>query len=302
MWKSDLPPSYEESRDHPPAYGFTQPGMNYPSPHPSQTAQSQTGMRQGPGYSRSGFPSIIPTSRSSPEYGQNMDSDYSAMWDSRAVRHAFVRKVYLILAAQLIFTVSIVAVFVFVQPVRLFVVQNPAMYWASFAIYFVTYMALICCEPARRRHPLNLVLLSAFTIAMSYMTGTISSFYDTKAVFLALGITAIVCIIVTIFSFQTKVDFTACSGLFCVLGIVVMVTGIITAIVLSFQYIPWLHMLYAAIGAIVFTLFLAYDTQLLIGNRTHSLSPEEYVYGALALYVDIVQIFLFLLQLLGSSE
>lgn len=92
-------------------------------------------------------------------------------------------------------------------------------------------------------------------------------------------------------------------------------------------------MLYAAIGAIVYTLvsfsvgvstgiylgyflstlsnvsvlllfhfqFLAYHTQLLIGNRSNALSPEEYVYGALALYVDIVQIFLFLLQITGSS-
>jgi hypothetical protein len=38
---------------------------------------------------------------------------------------------------------------------------------------------------------------------------------------------------------------------------------------------------------------------LLIGNRKHSISPEEYVFGALSLYVDIVQIFLMLLQLIG---
>lgn len=34
----------------------------------------------------------------------------------------------------------------------------------------------------------------------------IYSYYDTKAVFLALIITAIVCVIVTIFCFQTKVQ------------------------------------------------------------------------------------------------
>lgn len=32
-------------------------------------------------------------------------------------------------------------------------------------------------------------------------------------------------------------DFTSCTGLFCVLGIVMMVTGIVTAIVLSFKYV-----------------------------------------------------------------
>uniref|UniRef100_A0A673H4C0 Transmembrane BAX inhibitor motif containing 1a n=1 Tax=Sinocyclocheilus rhinocerous TaxID=307959 RepID=A0A673H4C0_9TELE len=66
--------------------------------------------------------------------------------------------------------------------------------------------------------------------------------------------------------------------------------------------IPWLHMLYAAIGAIAFTLFLAYHTQLLIGNRKLSIGPEEYVFAALSLYVDIVQIFIFLLQIIGYAE
>ncbi|XP_076118906.1 protein lifeguard 3 [Alosa pseudoharengus] len=318
MWKSDLPPSYEESRNHqyshqhgmypqPPGYGYPaygvppQPAMPYPS---QPGTQPHTGMRQGPGFPASGFPSIIPTFLSSP-IPNNRETDVFAsagVWESRSVRHAFIRKVYLILAAQLIVTVSIVAVFVFVHPVRLFVVQNPGVYWASIVLYLVTYLVLVCCEGPRRRFPLNLVLLAVFTLAMSYMTGTISSYYDTKAVFLALIITAVVCVIVTIFCFQTKVDFTSCTGLFFVLAMVVLVTGIITAIVLSFQYVPWLHMLYAAIGAIVYTLFLAYDTQLLIGNRSYAISPEEYIFGALSLYVDIVQIFTFLLQLTGSSS
>ncbi|XP_059914911.1 transmembrane BAX inhibitor motif containing 1a [Gadus macrocephalus] len=223
-------------------------------------------------------------------------------WDSLSVRHAFIRKVYMILASQLLLTTAIVAVFVFVEPVRLFVQQNPAIYWASFGVYFVTHLVLVCCTGPRRKFPWNVILLLIFTLALSYMTGSISSHYDTKSVFLALGITAVVCIVVTVFCFQTKVDFTKCQGLFCVLGIVMLVTGIITTIVLSFKYMPWLHMLYAAMGAIVYTLFLAYHTQLLIGNRKHSISPEEYVFGALSLYVDIVQIFLMLLQLIGAAK
>uniref|UniRef100_A0A672I638 Protein lifeguard 3-like n=1 Tax=Salarias fasciatus TaxID=181472 RepID=A0A672I638_SALFA len=209
--------------------------------------------------------------------------------------------VYLILASQLLVTTAIVAVFTFVQPVRSFVQRNQAVYWASYGVYFVTHLVLVCCKGPRRKFPWNVILLFIFTLALSYMTGSVSSYYDTKAVFLALGITAVVCIAVTVFCFQTKVDFTKCRGLFCVLGIVMFVTGIITIIVLSFKYIPWLHMLYAALGAIVFTLFLAYHTQLLIGNRKYSISPEEYVFAALSIYTDIIQIFLFLLQIIGAS-
>ncbi|XP_035751708.1 protein lifeguard 3-like [Egretta garzetta] len=160
---------------------------------------------------------------------------------------------------------------------------------------------------------------------MGLMTGTIASMYRTNAVLIAMLITAIVAIIVTIFCFQTKVDFTSCPGLFCVLGIVVMVTGIVTAIVLSFKYVsggdkrgcgvpqvspglvgargglggsrvwcqPWQKQLACREEA--------YDTQLVLGNRKNTLSPEEYVYGALTIYTDIVYIFTFILQIVGRD-
>lgn len=250
------------------------------------------------------MPPVIPRTIPDGVLESGEDEEFAASdgFDTVSLRHAFIRKVYMILAVQLLITTAIVAVFTFVESVRAFVQANQALYWASYAVYFIIHMVLVCCTGPRRKHPWNLILLLLFTLALSYMTGTISSFYSTKAVFLALGITALVCISVTVFCFQTKVDFTKCRGLFCVLGIVMFVTGIITIIVLSFKYIYWLHMLYAAMGAIVFTMFLAYDTQLLIGNRKYSIGPDEYIFGALSIYVDVIQIFLFLLQIIGSSN
>lgn len=51
-----------------------------------------------------------------------------------------------------------------------------------------------------------------------------------------------------------------------------------------------------------FPQFLAFDTQLLMGNRRHSLSPEEYIFGALNIYLDIIYIFTFFLQLFGTNR
>ncbi|GAA6108340.1 protein lifeguard 3, partial [Tachysurus ichikawai] len=73
------------------------------------------------------------------------------------------------------------------------------------AVFSAMYLFLMCCEKARRRYPLNWFLLFIFTLAMAYMAGTTSSYYEMKAVFLAVGITALACIAVTVFSFQTKV-------------------------------------------------------------------------------------------------
>ncbi|KAF1382375.1 hypothetical protein PFLUV_G00143150 [Perca fluviatilis] len=320
--KTDNPPTYEDALHHPkyenyphqPQHGFPLPPPPSYSPSPGMCAgppgywghesvYPQAGMWAAPGFSPSGMPTTIPTlSAGVPASNQGVMEDFlSTQWESTSVRHAFIRKVYLILTAQLAVTFSVVAVFTFVEPVRLFVIRYPGIYWASFVVYFVVYCILVCCKEPRRRFPWNLVLLGVFTVALSYMSGTISSYYETKAVLLAMGITALVCIAVTIFCFQTKVDFTSCGGLLCIASVVLMIIGIVTAIVLSFHYIPWLHMLYAAIGAIVYTLFLVYNTQLLIGNRELAISPEEYIYGALSLYIDIVHIFLFILQVSGAA-
>ncbi|XP_044074099.1 protein lifeguard 3 isoform X1 [Siniperca chuatsi] len=320
--KIDNPPPYEEAL-HPPKYGNYpyQPQHGSPLPPPPSYSPSpgmcpgppgywgqegvypQAGMWAAPGFSPSGVPTTIPTlSAGVPASNPGVMEDFlTTQWESTSVRHAFIRKVYLILAAQLAVTFSVVAVFTFVDPVRLFVIRYPGIYWASFVVYFLVYCILICCKKPRRRFPWNLVLLGIFTLALSYMAGTISSYYETKAVFLAMGITAVVCIAVTIFCFQTKVDFTSCGGLLCIAAVLLMIIGIVTAVVLSFHYVPWLHMLYAAIGAIVYTLFLVYNTQLLIGNRELAISPEEYIYGALSLYIDIVHIFLFILQVSGAA-
>ncbi|XP_013996325.1 protein lifeguard 3 isoform X2 [Salmo salar] len=304
MSRSDFPLGYDDSHSPlygpqggnyppPPAYGFPanggppsgQPSSFYPPgphgpPYPGQPAGYPAGPYPGqpypggPGYNNQPMmppmPPIIPPTMPSSALSGDGEGFAAGSFDSLKVRHSFIRKVYMILASQLLVTVAIVAVFTFVGSVKKFVIANPAVYWASFAVYFVTHIVLVCCKGPRRKFPWNVILLAIFTLAMSYMTGTISSYYDTKAVFLALGITVIVCIITTVFCFQTK--------------------------------IPWLHMVYAAIGAIVYTLFLAYHTQLLLGKGKNSISPEEYVFAALSIYIDIVQIFMCLLQLIGAAN
>ncbi len=46
--------------------------------------------------------------------------------------------------------------------------------------------------------------------------------------------------------------------------------------------------------------YLAYDTQMIMGGRKYEMSPEDYIYGAMQLYVDVVNLFMILLSLFGS--
>ncbi|NWY76397.1 LFG3 protein, partial [Erithacus rubecula] len=316
MSQPTAPPLYDDKNPlyPPPPAGYPQPphyAGGYPQPggYPAGPGYSQPGgYPAAGGYPHPGMPTMpmrFGVSTITGDSGLGDGSPYQSVdWDDRKVRHAFIRKVYAIISLQLLVTVGIISVFTFVDPVRSFVKRNVAIYYASYAVFLVTYLVLACCQGPRRRFPWNIILLSIFTLAMGLMTGTIASMYDTKAVLIAMLITAIVAIVVTIFCFQTK----ARRGMHPAVPSVGQVWGAAACWHPGSPcwcsrpaQVPWLHMLYAAIGAIAFTLFLAYDTQLVLGNRKNTLSPEEYVYGALTIYTDIIYIFTFILQIVGRD-
>ncbi|KAF6772375.1 hypothetical protein AHF37_07683 [Paragonimus kellicotti] len=124
------------------------------------------------------------------------------------------------------------------------------------------------------------------TLALSYMAGTISAFHRIEAVLIALIMTILLCLAITLFAVQTRWDFTVCSGFILVASVCVFLVGLACLIV-------------------NFTLgtnrMLVYDTQRVIGGRKYDLDEEEYIFGAMQLYVDVVMIFVALLGLSGSQ-
>ena len=60
---------------------------------------------------------------------------------------------------------------------------------------------------------------------------------------------------------------------------------------------------YGSAGALVFSLYIVYDTQLMMGGKhKYALSPEEYVFAALNLYLDIINLFLYILMIVGAAR
>ena len=60
---------------------------------------------------------------------------------------------------------------------------------------------------------------------------------------------------------------------------------------------------FGAAGALVFSLYLIYDTQIMMGGKhKYALSPEEYIFAALNLYLDIINLFLYILSIFGNSK
>ncbi|CAN0155718.1 unnamed protein product [Lampetra planeri] len=268
------------------------PYLTPPGPSSGGPGYSDTPYHPAPGPSAPAFNDEHP-----PMYHDNEDFNISD-WTDKTVRRAFIRKVYLVLTAQLLVTFAFVCTFRFSPAVSTYVKHTPGLYYASYAVFFACLIALSCCGEFRRKHPWNIITLSILTLCMSYMVGMIATFYEADAVVMAMGITVAVCVAVILFSMQTKYDFTSCNGVLLVMLVVLMFFSILCIILRNHI----LNIVYGALGALLFTVFLAVDTQLLMGNHKYALSPEEYIFAALNLYTDVINIFLYILMIIGNSR
>ena len=172
----------------------------------------------------------------------------------------------------------------------------------AFGLIFVTVLvqiAIFCCRDAARKVPLNYILLFIFTACESFILAVICSSYPSGVVLQAAGATAAVTIALTAYACTTKTDFTICGGLMFILSMVIF-TLIIAMMFLSFA--AWWHPLVSALLIVFYGLFLIYDTQLIAGGRKHELSLDDYVIGALIIYVDIIVMFLQILRVLGGRR
>jgi FtsH-binding integral membrane protein len=228
------------------------------------------------------------------EDGSGPKDPYMSFSD-KSIRAAFIRKVYGLLFVMLSVVVALTCVFVFVKEAKLFVRQHQWLYWISYATFMVTYLVLACCPTVRRKFPGNFICLAVLTVAIGYMTAMISSFYDTKIVFIGMGICAAVCLAISLFAINTKYDFTSWMGVMFVIVMVMFIFGIFAVIFRN----EIMMAVYGGIMALVFMVYLAIDTQMLMGGKKHELDPEEYIFAATQLFLDIIYIFWMILQLLG---
>jgi len=173
------------------------------------------------------------------------------------------------------------------------------MFYSAWIATIVIMIAIACCENVRRSFPLNFIMLGLFTLCESYLLGVVSAHYQADEVLLAMGIVAFLTLAITLFAFQTKIDFTMMSGCLFVALIVLICFGFLTI----FFHSKVVRLVYACLGALVFGLYLVMDTQLMMGgNKKYTISPEEYIFAALNLYVDIVTLFLYILQIIGLAK
>lgn len=220
-------------------------------------------------------------------------------FNDQSIRRGFIKKVYSILTVQLAITFTFVSVVLLHEPTKQMVRSSPGLFWIAFFVMLGALIGIACCGEIRRKAPMNFILLGLFTFAESFLVSVVTAQYNAQEVMLAFGITAAVCLGLTLFAFQTKYDFTMMGGFLFTAVVVLFLFGLIA------MFFPGkiMTLVYASAGALIFSMYLVYDTQIMLGgSHKYSISPEEYVFAALSLYLDVINIFLHILSIIGASR
>uniref|UniRef100_A0A1D1XJ27 Putative membrane protein C576.04 n=1 Tax=Anthurium amnicola TaxID=1678845 RepID=A0A1D1XJ27_9ARAE len=206
------------------------------------------------------------------------------------VRLAFMRKVYSILFAQLSLSTLTAGFMMYNNNFKSWVQSN---IWAFYVSILASFIFLLLLAWKRRSYPLNYVFLTGFTLVESYTIGTTVTYFNQSIVLQALVLTTGIFIGLTLFTFQSKYDFSGMAPyLFGSLWIVV----IIGFVGIFFPFGKTFDLIIAIGTAILFCGFIIYDTY----NIMNRLSPEEYITASVDLYLDFINLFIAILRILND--
>ena len=203
-------------------------------------------------------------------------------------RMAFIKKVYSLLGLSLLTGILASA---FTLNNHSFLITVDQYYW-GFVIAEIA--VLLLCLWKRKAATLGFVLLFTFTI-LSGVTVSPLIFAYKHVAFQAAALTVVAFCGLTAYVFVSKKDFSFLGGILWV-GIILMVVGGLLNVFFfkSFN----LQYFMAWIGVFLFSGFILYDTS----NIIRKYNTDEYIAGALSLYLDILNLFIHLLIILGGRK
>ena len=139
---------------------------------------------------------------------------------------------------------------------------------------------------------------AVFGLSLSYILAAYTGVSIARVFFITAGMFAGT----SIFGYLTKRDLSGLGGLL-IMGVI----GLLIAMVVNiFLQSAMLQFVISAIGVLVYTALIAFDTQNIKETYNSARSKEESsklaTMGALSLYINFIMLFQFLLQLLGNRN
>ncbi|XP_010440403.1 PREDICTED: BI1-like protein [Camelina sativa] len=223
---------------------------------------------------------------------------YPDMKESTELRWAFIRKVYTILSLQLLLTVGVSAVFFFVRPIPVFITETTPGLVVFFVILLLPLFLLWPLLAFEKKHPINCIVLTIFTLSISFAVGICCSLSKGRIVMEAAILTAAMVFGLTIYTFWAVKRGHDFSFLGPFLFGSLLIILVFTLLQIYYPLGKLTSMIFSGVASIVFCGYIIFDTDQLIKK----LNYDEYIIAAIRLYLDVMSLFLNLLGIMSNGQ
>lgn len=213
-------------------------------------------------------------------------------WSAISTRRDFLTKVFLTLTFQLLVTFAVV----FVMSRNVEWMQQLYNWWAVIIIFLVMIGLMLAITLSKLSNPVKLLLFTIFSALFGLLLspiGLINSNVLLAAAAGALGIFVVMFIAGAVLV-QMNVDLSMLGGILFVALIALLIGTIVNY---SFGVYPE-HAGWVYFGLVLYSLFILFDTGMILSKKY----GDNYPAAAMDYYIDIIGVFLRLLELIGRSR
>lgn len=148
------------------------------------------------------------------------------------------------------------------------------------------------------------IMFIVYSILVGFMLSTIFFVYDSTAILLAFSTTIVIFSVMGIYGYATKEDLSKYSRLL----FVALISLVIMSVINIFFKSPALYWIISYAGVIIFTALIGYDMQkikrslIMYSNGDTEMLGKVSIIGALQLYLDFINLFIYLLRIFGKKK
>ena len=256
---------------------------------------------------KSDYEAVLPVTQALPVIPESIIifGEYSP----ELAKQIFISKVYTALWFQILFSSVFIALSNNNTQIQKFLLSNTGNIISLVDICLLLVSTCIFFNNEKMISNHSYKFISFYTILITYLLGYVGMMYKSTILLLSGFTTLTMFSGLTLYSIQTKYDYTTKGNylLVCLLGLIMM----------GFMF-PWIglisgdekekinnifNIVYSVGGTVLFSFYIVYDTQLIVGgkHRRIEFSSNDFALATISLYTDIINLFLFVLEIVGGS-
>ena len=202
----------------------------------------------------------------------------------------FVNKTLNYVSLQLGLT-SLIVIYMYVNNVAVInaLTKNPSLVWYPIIMTFVSLIGMHCWKNLRK------TMFWLFTLSCSFMVGISVLQYSPGIVLNAVVTTSIIVVMANGYSIWCVKNNKDMTSLEPILGMA-LVTILIATLINMILKLEFVHLMITIVGIMVFSGFLVVDLAHLYSKNNQEIFDDPML-AAVAIYLDIINLFLYLLEL-----